>query len=198
MDDSSQEATLADIAGHLERLERPFALVGGLAVSVRAEVRFTKDIDLAVVVDDDGDFEQLVFGPRGSGYTAVTLVEHKERRRLATVRLESPAGIIVDLIGSTCGIEREVVERATSIALPEVGELRVARAEELLAMKILSMSERRGQDRIDAVNLLLFNEELDVEAVRDNVRRIMERGFHRGDQLLDKLESILQEAARQR
>lgn len=44
------ETTLADIARTLAELERPYALVGGLAVSFRGEVRFTRDIDLAVVV----------------------------------------------------------------------------------------------------------------------------------------------------
>jgi hypothetical protein len=37
-----------------------FALVGGLAVSVRAEVRFTRDVDLAVAVSSDAEAESLV------------------------------------------------------------------------------------------------------------------------------------------
>jgi hypothetical protein len=42
------EAALLDIVGQLLRLQVPFALVGGLAVSIRAEVRFTRDVDIAV------------------------------------------------------------------------------------------------------------------------------------------------------
>jgi len=34
------EATLADVGRHLRRLGVPFALVGGLAVSIRSEVRW--------------------------------------------------------------------------------------------------------------------------------------------------------------
>jgi hypothetical protein len=39
----------------LQDRKRPFALVGGLAVSVRVEPRFTRDIDLAVAVANDAN-----------------------------------------------------------------------------------------------------------------------------------------------
>ena len=49
--DAGPEGVLGEIAGHLRELGRPFALVGGLAVSLRAEVRFTRDVDLAIDLD---------------------------------------------------------------------------------------------------------------------------------------------------
>jgi hypothetical protein len=48
-------AAVSDFAAEGKRL----ALVGGLAVSVRAEVRFTRDVDLAVGVVDDGEAESV-------------------------------------------------------------------------------------------------------------------------------------------
>jgi hypothetical protein len=48
----------------------------------------------------------------------------------------------------------------------------VARAEELLALKIVSMTDARPQDRIDAESLLAANPDLDLEAVRDLLARI--------------------------
>lgn len=112
------EAALADIHQRLLDLGRRFALVGGLAVSFRAEVRFTRDVDLAVVVKDDADFESLVFALRSAGYLPVAAVEHTQQKRLATARLQSPLGFVVDLIAASCGIEQEVVERATLVDLP--------------------------------------------------------------------------------
>jgi hypothetical protein len=50
---------LKRIADELGRMRRPFALVGGLAISVRGEVRFTRDVDIAVAVRDDADTEAL-------------------------------------------------------------------------------------------------------------------------------------------
>jgi len=43
---------LLQVASDLTILGRRFALVGGLAVSARAEIRFTRDVDLAVAVVD--------------------------------------------------------------------------------------------------------------------------------------------------
>lgn len=194
MNDPSPEAALAAIAHHLRGLHRSFALVGGLAVSVRAEVRFTRDIDLAITSADDADVERLVYDLRGAGYTAIALVEHKTMARLATVRLASPSGLIVDLLAATSGIEPEVVARATPVLLDDVGEIPVARAEELLAMKVLSMSDKRLQDRIDAVNLVQMNDTLDIATVKANLERIIARGFHRDEDLLAKLESVLEAA----
>lgn len=187
------EAALADITLKLREMGRSFALVGGLAVSFRAEVRFTRDVDLAVVVDDDADFEALVFSLRSSGYVVVATVEQKQRNRLATARLQSPLGFVVDLMAASCGIEQEVVERATVLHMPDIGPLPVARVEELLAMKILSMSTRRLQDQIDARNLILFAETLDIDAVKDNLDRIISRGYHRGEDLQAKLSNVLED-----
>lgn len=190
------EAALADITQKLLDMGRRFALVGGLAVSFRAEVRFTRDVDVAVAVTGDADFEALVFALRASGYSPIATVEHTQQRRLATARLQSPSGFVVDLIAASCGIEQEVVERATLVNLADVGWLPVARSEELLAMKILSMSDRRLRDQIDARNLVLYGENLDLGAVRDNLDRIIARGFHREEDLHAKLTSLLAEMSR--
>ena len=51
---------LRAVAGVLADAGVPWALVGGLAVSVRVEPRFTRDIDLAVAVEDDASAERLI------------------------------------------------------------------------------------------------------------------------------------------
>jgi hypothetical protein len=184
------ERAIAAIASDLAALGHRFALVGGLAVSVRAEVRFTRDVDVAALVPDDRKAEALVLGLRGRGYRAVATVEHESQKRLSTARLLSALGVKVDLLFASSGIEDEVVSRATSVHFPGVGDIPVARVEELLALKILSMSESRLQDRIDARDLLRFNPGMDMGAVRGNLREIRERGYHRGQDLDQKLASV--------
>lgn len=191
MDELRIDVALEDITRQLRRLGRPFALVGGLAIAQRAEPRFTRDLDLAIAAERDADVEWLVQELRLVGYAPVTVVEQDDRKRVATVRLASRSGIVVDLIAATSGIEDQVVARATPVAIGAAGELPVARAEELLAMKVLSMSERRPQDRIDAVNLVLVNENLDLDAVRANLATITARGFNRDQDLRAKLEELL-------
>ena len=50
MSDATIEDALAHIASELRKRGQPFALVGGLGVSIRGEVRFTRDVDVAIRV----------------------------------------------------------------------------------------------------------------------------------------------------
>jgi predicted nucleotidyltransferase len=177
----------------LRRRGTPFALVGGLAVSARGDVRFTRDVDVAVALDDDA-VEALVRDLRAAGYRIDTLLEHETAGRIATVRMRTRSGILVDILSASSGIEPEIVAGATTMTLPEAGEVAVAQREELLAMKILSMTDRRLQDRIDARALIANNPSLDVERVRLRLRQISERGFDRDQDLAAKLAAILEEA----
>jgi hypothetical protein len=179
------------IAQHLLRLRVDFALVGGLAVSVRAEVRFTRDVDLAVNLVTDAECEHLIRELRAVGYEVVALVEHDVRKRIATVRLRSPQAIIVDLIVASSGIEADIIGRATTEELEPGLPIRVAQAEDLLAMKILSMRAERTHDRSDALNLLLMNETLNLELVRTDLTLITERGYNREQDLHAKLDALL-------
>ena len=190
-DHSDLERALAHLTGQLERAGQDFALVGGLAISVRGGVRFTRDIDVAVAVADDAEAEALVFLFGGAGYTPRALVEHDTQERLATARLRSPAGVTTDLIFATSGIESEIVARASRVDLPDLCSLPVASPEELLATKILSMTERRPQDKADALWLLERVPDLDMDRVHQNIARISERGYDRGEDLEAKLQELL-------
>jgi len=56
---------------------------------------------------------------------------------------------------------------------------RIARAEELLAMKVLSYREGREKDLADACSLVRCNPALDHISVRQNLSLISERGYDR-------------------
>ena len=192
MTETTIEDALAAAVASLRKRNRRFALVGGLAVSVRAEVRFTRDVDLAVAVTDDRDAEALVRDLRTDGFTVAATVEHDERKRLSTARLVV-RGVKVDLLFASSGIEHEIVEGATDVAVLTVGAIPVARAEDLLAMKVLSMTDRRLQDRIDAEKILRVCDHLELARVRAQLALATERGFHRNQDLNAKLEALLRD-----
>jgi hypothetical protein len=100
-------------------------------------------VDIAVAVADDADAEGLVRDLSSDGYRVLAVVEHDVRKRLATARLLSPQSVTVDLLFASSGIEPDVVARSTDVDLPGVGSMPVAVAEDLLAMKVLSMREGR-------------------------------------------------------
>lgn len=160
-------------------------------MSVRAEVRFTRDVDIAVVVDDDADAEQLVLELRQCGYRAVASVEHETMHRLSTVRLVGGDDVKVDLLFASSGLEPEIVDGAAPVEVAAAGSIPVAAAEELVAMKVLSMTEVRLQDRLDAQRLLQLVPDLNLNRVRADLKRIAERGFDRGQDLHSKLDSLL-------
>jgi len=186
---------LSRIAGDLADSEAPFALVGGLAVSARTEPRFTRDADVAVLVDSDEQAEELVYSLKAAGYSIDTLVEQEAVARLATVRL-SPAGadlrgIVVDLLFASSGIEREVVQNAERLRVLEGIEVPVARVGHLIALKVLSRDDvKRPQDRVDLRALLKVASESDLNEARKACALIAERGYARGRDLARDFESL--------
>lgn len=53
------EGLLQEAAKALKRRSCRFAIIGGIAISVRVEPRFTRDLDLVVAVSNDREAEQL-------------------------------------------------------------------------------------------------------------------------------------------
>ena len=193
MNEARPEDALANVARELHRLGKRFALVGGLAVSVRGEVRTTRDVDLAVAVADDAELEALVADLAKAGYRAVATVEQEARKRLAVVRLASPFQFRVDLLGASCGIESEIVASATPVEFAGVGRVAVATAEDLLAMKLLASRPGRARDSDDARGLVQANPSLDLALVRSRLALITNRGFARDQDLEAKLDALLTE-----
>ena len=182
------ERIIADLGESAE----PWALVGGLAVSVRTEPRTTRDVDIAVAVADDSAAETLVRRLLGRGYGLVGGVEQTEAGRLATMRLEPPSsgpvGAVVDLLFATTGIEAEVCEHADRFEVLEGLEAPVAAIGHLIAMKLLSRDDdRRPQDAVDLRALLAVATPIDLQTARDAVDMIVSRGFSRGRDLVARL-----------
>jgi len=188
------EAALVRIQQELELLDVRWALIGGLAVSVRAEPRTTRDIDVAVVISDDEEAESIVRGLRTRGYREreAGMIEQTAAGRLATVRFVSPPrddeGIVVDLMFASSGIEPEVVGAATPVELFPGIELPVASRGHLIALKVLA---GRPQDEIDARALILDADDRDLEEARRAVDLIDRRGYSRHRDLLASLHGLM-------
>jgi hypothetical protein len=59
-------------------------------------------------------------------------------------------------------------------------------------MKVLSMTDQRRQDRLDARHLIQFNPNLDLAVTRSNLGLIDARGLGRGHDLQQKLDVLMQ------
>ncbi len=187
------EGALRRAAADLTRRRRTWALVGGFAVSARAGPRFTRDVDIAVAVDDDTAAENLVRELISDGYTVFSTLEH-DNGRLATVRLSREVdgvGIIVDLLFASSGIEPEIAAAAEAIEVVPGLKLPVASAGHLIALKLLARDdESRPQDLADLLALRATASPSDEATARSAVKLIMDRGFNRGRDLVTSLESL--------
>lgn len=160
------------------------ALVGGLAVSARAEPRFTRDVDLAVAVTGDDDAERIVSGLVSRGYRISAQVEQDATGRLATVRTVPPTGtVLCDLLFASSGIEPEIVAKASALKLFEGCAAPVASVGHLIAVKLLARSPRRLQDDLDLDALARVATEDDVREAQSAIGLITTRGFARDKNL---------------
>ncbi|HYQ02788.1 MAG TPA: nucleotidyl transferase AbiEii/AbiGii toxin family protein [Polyangiaceae bacterium] len=193
------ERALGRIFAELEAAEAQCALIGGFAVSARAEPRATRDVDVAISADADDAAEQLVFHLQSRGYVVAMLLEQEKTGRIATVRLtrESERSVYLDLLFASSGIEPEIVAAAERLAVLEDVTVRVATRAHLIAMKVLARDDRhRPQDFDDLRALLAEASDDDLESVRHALTLIEARGFNRGRDLAADLARAIEDTAR--
>ncbi|MBX3210185.1 MAG: nucleotidyl transferase AbiEii/AbiGii toxin family protein [Labilithrix sp.] len=183
----------ARVASDLGDLRARFALVGGLAVSAWGEPRYTRDVDLAVGVDGDEEAERVIRELSARGYEILTIIEQTKTKRLATARLRrrEERSVLIDLLFASSGIEPELAVAAVRIDGVPVGTVG-----HLIALKVLSESEKRLQDRIDIQELAKVATSEDWRTAEAMVRLIKERGFHRGRALVTRLRQWRRRAGR--
>lgn len=184
---------LAAACAALDALGIRFALVGGLAVSVRSEPRFTRDADLAVAVRDDVEAEAVVLGLRRHGYEPLSMVEHEMSGRLATVRLTrapDERSLVVDLLFASSGIEAEIVTAAEVLEVLPSLRIPVAVTGHLIALKLLATSHRRPNDAADLRALAAVATGRDWDVAATAVSLIVGRGYGRDRALHDALDSL--------
>jgi len=183
------EQVVGELVRALAGSGRRFALIGGLAVSARAEPRFTRDVDFAVAAADDREADAVLHGLVQIGYAVASTVEREGSRRLATARLlppgETQQGVVVDLLFASSGIEPELAAMADALEILPGLVVPVAKVGHLLALKVLAEAADRPQDAVDLRALAEVATAADVEIAKQALLLIEARGFARGKRLQD-------------
>lgn len=144
MNDSLQQ-TLSDLVIVLQRHQIPFALIGGLAVSIRGEPRFTADVDVVIGVDLPsairwlGVLQESTFRPLVSD-----AVELMRSVYLLPLR-HTVTNVKVDVAIGVSGFERQIIARSTKVRVSDL-LVPVATAEDLILMKLLAARPRDIED----------------------------------------------------
>lgn len=179
---NSVETALRRIVADLDQRDLSWALVGGFAVSTRAEPRFTRDVDVAVAVADDDAAELLVRDLSSAGYQLLASIEQDAVGRLATVRLVSAGSpdVVVDVLFASSGIEPEIARDAERIEVLPGLTMPVATTGHLIAVKLLARDDQtRPQDHADLRALREVADEQDMNFAREGITLITSRGYHR-------------------
>ncbi len=145
----------------LESTRTLYVIVGGLAVTLIAKPRFTEDIDAVVWLEPEVWPDMLEqarlhgFIPRSqrpldfASQTNMLLLKHEGTE------------VEVDLSCGTLPFEREIIERAQTVELPDM-TVRVATAEDLIVTKGVALRE---QDIADIRTVIEMNKTLDKNRI---------------------------------
>lgn len=139
------------------------AIIGGVAVSLLAEPRFTKDVD-AVVWLESSDWERFLTSGQKHGFLP-RIEAPLEFARHSRVLLLTHQATKTDVDISFGGLpfEREAIDRALSVRLGRIN-VKLATPEDLMVMKAVAS---RPRDWADIENLLNSFPKADISRVRD-------------------------------
>jgi predicted nucleotidyltransferase len=181
------ERSLRVAIQRLDAAHLRWCIVGGIAVSARTVARFTSDVDIALAVASDQEAEAIVHQMMGQGYQALAIIEQEATERMSTVRLLEPGaqpdGVVLDLLFASSGIEPELVAEAEPIQVFVDLIAPIPRLGHLIALKLLSESDRRLKDRMDLQALFAVADADELARARAGLALITARGFDRGKDL---------------
>lgn len=161
-----QKNAIKELHDFLTTREIPYALIGGIAVQMWGEPRYTQDVDVTIVLDQNKEDAVLLalvqrFKPRISDAVTFAL---KNRVLL----LKSDFSVNLDISLGLPGYEEEIIARAAYCDLGRgMRGIRICSAEDLIVMKIIA-----GRPRdIDDVETILIRQKntLDVDYVKEKL-----------------------------
>lgn len=165
------ETTLTGSINFLQANGIPYALIGGLAASIRGRMRATEDVDI-VVHCTVNDAISLLAKLGGSLFEPLfPEVESVVRQSQILPILHSETGVVVDLAIGTSGFEKQVVSRATPVLISTQSS-QVATAEDLILMKAIA---GRPQDEQDILGIIITNKnDLDWDYCESTSRQLQD------------------------
>jgi predicted nucleotidyltransferase len=145
------ETLLSKVSQALEHAGIPYMVIGGQAVLVHGEPRFTRDIDITLGVDTDraesirSIARELLLKP-GEEATDDFV------KRNAVLSVEDPeSGIVVDFIFSFLPYERQAIQRAKQVHVG-TASVQFATAEDTIIHKLFAGRPRDIEDVKSIVN----------------------------------------------
>ena len=154
---------LERIALNLEERQIPYMVIGGQAVLLYGEPRFTRDVDITLGVGPDRLSDLLSLAQSMGWRVLVEKPEEFVQRTLVLPLVDAESGFRIDLIFSYSPYERQAMERVHRVRMGKA-MVRFAAAEDVVVLKVVA---GRPRDLEDVRTILLKNCELDLAYIRD-------------------------------
>lgn len=171
---------LLDVIDVLSEKNVPYAVVGAMAASVHGQVRASLDAD-AVISLGGTSVEDLATVFRGMGLDVDVSQGDDDDPISLVIVLQDFFENKVDLIAGVRGMSPDAFDRTIVVPLMKQ-PIRIVGIEDFIAMKIFAGS---AQDLMDAENAILVSrEKINIDLVRDLVRRYGRRELEKFEYLL--------------
>lgn len=150
----------------LQRLLRQFAnqgvIIGGVAVSILAEPRYTADADAVILLNAE-DLPRLLAVAKQEGFTPrIENAEQFARRNRVLLLQHTESAVNVDISLGVLPFEVEMVERATLYQAGSL-ELPLPTPEDLIVMKAVA---HRPKDMLDIEAIIARYPKLDRKRIQ--------------------------------
>ena len=176
---------LRDLEKWLDEAGAPHALLGGIAVSLIAEPRVTRDIDACIWAEQTSWPSLIDSGkPHGFAPRVDDAVAFAERSRVFLL-VHEPTGIKIDLSVAGLPFEQEMLSRASTVKVGDF-EVRVPSPEDLVITKAVA---HRPRDLVDIASIVEIRPQLDLGRIRKVVKEFADA--LEMPQITEDLEKIL-------
>jgi hypothetical protein len=152
---------LERLAHALDQARLPYMIIGGQAVLLYGEPRFTADIDVTLGINVDRQADVVAVATTLS-LTPLVAPESFTTQTMVLPCLDQATGIRVDFIFSFTPYEHQAIDRAARISIGKT-QVRFATAEDLIVHKMLA---GRPRDHEDVTGILLKQPHLDLAYIR--------------------------------
>jgi predicted nucleotidyltransferase len=164
------KSILKSIQGLLDQFPEQGVIVGGIAITILGEQRFTADVDILVLVSNDqlSSFHDACMTAGFTSRVADLIAFARQNRVIPMVHTES--GLKADFIMGMLPLEKEIVARSKKVIIENI-EITLPTVEDLIIMKAIA---HRPKDLTDISGLARKNKKLDLKRIEYWVRQFGE------------------------
>ena len=155
----------------LARFEHRGVVIGGIAVGLLSQTRFTEDVDVMMLlsVDDVSHFLEIA---QEEGITPrISQVEKFAMRSRVLLLQHLASQTNIDISLGVLPFEQQVVQRSILHEIDETLSIRLPTPEDLIIMKAVA---HRPKDLLDIQGIIQSNPDLDTARIKDWVTQFGE------------------------